>query len=215
MLGALHTLGRRRLSLLALPVATVAVHQLRYVLAYGSRAGHYLVAQGDAYVESMVPGLVLLLCVCAAMALLEVWRVARGRGRERAAKARAAVRLSVLWAGAAAALLLAYVGQETLEVLLGSAHVSVLVQAFGDGGWWAGPAAILVGLAWALLARGARAVLELAAGRARRSRRRWPEAGPLAMPPSRVVAVLAPPSSPLSRRLAGRGPPFRLSPIRL
>jgi hypothetical protein len=208
MLGALHTLGRRRLSLLALPVATVAVHQLRYVLAYGPRAGHYLVAQGDAYVESMLPGLVLLLCVCAAMASLQVLRVARGKA---SAPSAGDARLPALWAGATAALLLAYVGQETLEVLLGSAHVSVLVQAFGDGGWWAGPAAILVGLAWALLARGVRAVLDLAEHGARLRRRRWPRDATLGHSRARGTALLAPRLRPLSRRLAGRGPPFGLT----
>jgi hypothetical protein len=168
MPGALTTLGRRRLAVLLLPVATVAVHELRYLLAYGPGAGRELIAQGDAYVESLLPGVVLLLAVCFGAGLVRVWRVAGGR-----ASGGDAPRLSQwrLWAGASVALLAAYVGQEALEVLLGSAHVSVLTQAFGDGGWWAAPAALTVGLGWALLARGARAVLALAARRAARRHR--------------------------------------------
>jgi hypothetical protein len=207
MLGAPQTLGRRRLAMLLLPVATLAVHQLRYVFAYGPDAGRLLVAQGDAYVESLIPGVVLLFGLCVAVGLLQLWRVARG-----SAAARRTRTISVwrLWAVASVVLFAAYLGQEALEVLLGSAHVSFLAQAFGDSGWWAGPAALTVGLGWALLARGARAVLELAARRA--TQRRWParrEPG-LALP--RGAAILAPPACPLSRRLAGRAPPV---PIRL
>jgi hypothetical protein len=210
MLGALQTLGRRRLAILLLPVATVAVHQLRYLLAYGPDAGRVLIAQGDAYVESLIPGLILLLGVCVGGALLHLWRVARGCASARPARA---VSVRQLWAFASIALLAAYLGQEALEVLLGSAHASFLAQAFGDGGWWAGPAALIVALGWALLARGARAVLEFAARRA--TRRRWPDDGPLALERPRRAAVLAPRPCPLSHRQAGRAPPLRPAIVRL
>jgi hypothetical protein len=206
MPGALKTLGRRRLAVLLLPAATVAVHQLRYLLAYGPNAGRQLIAQGDAYVESLLPGLVLLMAVCAAAGLLQLWRVSRGSG---AARPAGHVRLWRLWAIASAALLAAYVGQEALEVMLGSARASVIAQAFGDGGWWAGPAALAIGLGWALLARGAKVVLALAARRAAIRRCSSRELAP-ALARSRRVAVLAPPSCPLSRRLAGRAPPVAL-----
>jgi hypothetical protein len=209
MLGGLKMLGRRRLAVLLLPVATVAVHQLRYLLAYGPHAGRELIAQGDSYVESLLPGMVLLLGVCLGAGLLQLWRVASGRA---AASSARPVSLWRLWTIASIGLLAGYAGQEALEVLLGSTHASVLAQAFGDGGWWAAPAAVLVALGWSLLAHGARAVLKLAARRAasrRRDLRSSRGLGP--MRPRRLV-VLAPPACPLSRRLAGRAPPV---PIRL
>src|SRR5207253_1908986 len=46
---------------LLLPAAAFAVHQLRYSLAYGSRANQVLAMQGHSYLNSLAPWLVLLL----------------------------------------------------------------------------------------------------------------------------------------------------------
>ena len=46
--------------LFLLPVAAFAVHQLRYTLAYGSRADQVMAMQGHSYLNSLAPWLVLL-----------------------------------------------------------------------------------------------------------------------------------------------------------
>jgi hypothetical protein len=133
--------------------------------------------------------------------------IARSAFGSRSEKPARAPRFRVLWTGAFVALLAGYLVQESLEVLLGSAHAPMLAQAFGSGGWWAIPSAAAVGLAWALLTRGAHAVLLAAA---RRGSPRQPAvaerdaaAGRCPTPVSRV-----PRSCPLSRRLAGRAAPI-------
>ena len=65
---------RQRFALLLMPVATVAVHQLRYLLAYGSHAGRALADQGDYYVESLTPVLGVLVAIVALG-----WQLARAR----------------------------------------------------------------------------------------------------------------------------------------
>ena len=188
-----------------MPVATVIVHQLQYLLAYGSRAGHELAEQGDGYVHSVLPWLAALLPLLLGALVIQL---ARSALAARSGVPTAAPRLRLLWAGAFVALLAGYLVQESLEVLLGSAHVTVLAQAFGDGGWWAVPSAAAVGFAWALLARGAQAALRAVAQR--RSGRQQPrterDAGAPGRCPTRPART--PRSCPLSRRLAGRAPPI-------
>jgi hypothetical protein len=188
---------------LLMPVATVLVHQLRYLLAYGPRAGHELAEQGDAYVHSLLPWLVALVLPLFLGAL--VLALARSARASRSGGARPP-RVSVLWAGAFVALLAGYIVQESLEVALGSAHATVLAQAFGSGGWWAVPAAALVAAAWVLVARGTHAALAAAA----RAGSRWRAVLVERIPPARHCpkpSPRAPRACPLSRRLAGRAPP--------
>ena len=158
MTGARQTWVRHRLAVALMPLATVAVHQLRYVFAYGAGAGHQLVLDGDGYVTALLPGLGLLALAAA-----------------------------------------------VLEVVLGSAHTSIIGQAFADGGLWILPAAVLVGFGWSLAVRGSRAVLALALRRALRRRRRG--AVVLAVPRGRSSSLRVDPG-PLARRLAGRAPPL-------
>jgi hypothetical protein len=197
------TRGRTGLAVLLMPLATALVHQLRYVLAYGPRAGHELAEQGDAYVHSLLPWLmaVVLPLFFGALALA-LARSARGSAADPARPRR----LPVLWTGAFIALLAGYVLQESLEVTLGSAHATVLSQAFGSGGWWAVPAAAIVAAAWVLVARGTHAVLAVAARVGSR-----PRAVVLDRDRGRAVlpksTLRAPRACPLSRRLAGRAPP--------
>src|SRR5690242_7638236 len=138
MTGVRETWVRHRLAVLLIPVATVAVHQLRYLLAFGSGAGHQLALSGDDYVGALLPGLVLLVLAAVGFGLASLRRAARGQPP---APARRAPSLLVLWAAAATVLLAGYLVQESLEVMLGSAPATVLGQAFGHGGWWVLPAA--------------------------------------------------------------------------
>ena len=199
--------SRAGLAVLLMPVATVLVHQLRYLIAYGPRAGRELAEQGDAYVHSLYPWLAALLPLFLGAVVVQL---ARSAASPRAERTGGAARLWILWAGAFAALLVGYIAQEALEVILGSAHTDFLTQAFGAGGWCAVPIAAAVAVAWALLARGTQAALRAVAGRAYA----WRAATPAGKPAKRHVPkapALAPPSSPLARRLAGRAPPLVVS----
>src|SRR5579863_7986310 len=64
------------------PVAAFAVHQLRYQLAYGSRAGAVLSAQGHGYLTSLAPWVVVLLGVAAGAFLARLARAATGVAAE-------------------------------------------------------------------------------------------------------------------------------------
>jgi hypothetical protein len=201
MTGARQTWLRHRLAVLLIPLATVAVHQLRYVFAYGSGAGHELALDGDEYVTALLPGLGMLALAAAVLGTVALWRAARGHP----AIARRVPSLPVLWAVATVVLLGGYLVQESLEVVLGSAHASIIGQAFADGGLWVLPAAVLVGLGWALAVRGSRAVLALALRRALRRRRRGTVV--LAVPRGRNSSLRLDPG-PLARRHASRAPPL-------
>jgi len=52
---------KRLARLTLLPPATIAVHQLRYVLAFGSHAGGALEPQGHAHLQSLLPWIVVVL----------------------------------------------------------------------------------------------------------------------------------------------------------
>ena len=186
--------------LLVVPAAVLVVHQLRYTLAYGSRANVELAAQGHSYLHSLVPWTVLALGVgCSAFVRRAV--VAARDGDARLAPRRA---FGAIWLATTLALVLAYAVQESLEGLLASGHPQGMGGVFGHGGWWAVPVAAIVALLVVALFQVARAVLELAARlRPRRLRLRPPA---LARPSSSVPFRLA----PLASAAAGRAPPHRL-----
>jgi hypothetical protein len=71
-----------------LPAGVLAVHQLRYLLAYGARAGHELTAHGDTYVGVAVPLVIVALGVPVAAVLSRLTRAwsgddGAGEGRRR------------------------------------------------------------------------------------------------------------------------------------
>src|SRR5205085_11837784 len=130
----------------------------------------------------------LLFALAAALA-----RIARGVVDE-------APRVGRLWAGVSASLLAVYCVQETLEQLLTRGDRLAL---FAHGGWVAVPLAIAIGLAIALLMRGAATASEVAA-RAQRA----PALACVLVPFGTVIAPWAPQrSGPVARHLAARGPP--------
>src|SRR5262245_47151963 len=92
------------------PAAAFAVHQLRYELAYGSRSGAVLTAQGHGYLDSLAPWVVVLLAFGLGSFLL---RVARAGSGERDTTPRRA--LARLWALSSVALIGVYSLQEWLE----------------------------------------------------------------------------------------------------
>lgn len=185
-----------------MPAAALAVHQLRYSLAFGDGATQELAAQGHAYLTSLVPWIVLLATLSLGASLGGLARRwASGPSNERASR-RVGLRV---WAAAAFVLVTIYTGQELLEGTLASGHAAGLAGVFGGGGWWAIPAALLVGGILALALRGAHAVEDaLADGRpALRVRLGALTGALLQLAQTPFVAVPA----PLARAAAGRAPP--------
>ncbi|MEA2442274.1 MAG: hypothetical protein QOH76_3698 [Thermoleophilaceae bacterium] len=162
------------------------VHQLRFAITYED--GQAL--NGHGYLAPVGAVLVGLLLYAFASCLA---RLARGVAEE-------APRFRRLWAGASASLVTVYCVQESLEGLLTSGHS---VAMFQHGGWVSVPLALAVGMAIALVMRGAVAASEVAAVA------RGPRVGTATAAP--CEAVLPPwtvrRSGTIVRRLASRGPP--------
>ena len=163
------------------------VHQLRFALAPDrARALHahgYLAPLG-----AVVVG-VLLFALAVALA-----RMARGVVEE-------APRFRRLWAGASASLIAVYCVQESIEGFLTHGALSGM---FARGGWVALPLAMAIGLAIALVMRGAVAASEIAAA----SRRAYAMSVPVA-PYDAVLKPWSPRRSrATARHLAARGPPL-------
>ena len=189
---------RRLAPLGVMPVAALAVHQLRYWFAFGSRASAELESQGHSYLHSVTPWLVMAVAVSAGAFLRELGRALGGRG----SVPRRTLSFAGLWLSCAACLVAIYTAQEFLEGLVATGHPTGLAGIFGYGGWWSIPAAIAVGLVVAAVLHGARWVLrEVAAQR----RPLIPSLrSPVARAPRLVeIARLA----PLADGWSGRGPP--------
>lgn len=183
-----------------LPPAAFAVHQLRFLLAYGAGAGAELARTGHSYLHSVVPWIVLLLA-------LSVGGLLRAAGRALAGHrslSRYTLSLGGMWALCSAALVAIYVSQEFLEGLFATGHPAGLPGIFASGGWWSIPAAIAVGLVLAALFHGAHWVLDEVAKRC---------GGAIQPPPVRAAAmprphdVVLPRLAPLLSGWSGRGPP--------
>ena len=182
------------------PAAAIAVHQLRYWLAFGSSAGVELQRQGHSYLHSVAPWIVVALAWAVGAFLSALGRAMNGH----TSAPRYGLSLFALWLICAASLVMIYSGQEFLEGLLATGHPGGLVGIFGYGGWWAIPAAVCVGLVLAALLHGARWVLrEVAARHARPAR---PPSSPgVALP--RPAGISLPRLAPLALGWCGRGPP--------
>jgi hypothetical protein len=182
------------------PAGALAVHQLRYWLAFGSNATVELRAQGHSYLHSLVPWIVLLLAISAGVFLRLLGRALAGRS----SLPRHTLSFAALWLVCAACLVAIYVCQEFLEGLFATGHPAGLLGIFGYGGWWSVPAALAVGLVLAAVFHGARWVLREVAHRHRR----------LARSPRRRVSAARVPRGSVMPRLApladgwsDRGPP--------
>lgn len=184
-----------------LPPAAFAVHQLRYLLAYGSAAGVELQRTGHSYLHSIVPWIVALIALAVGLFLRALGRAFTGES----SVPRYAGSFLVLWLICAASLVAIYSGQEFLEGLLATGHPAGLVGIFGFGGWWAIPAAACIGLVLAAVFHAGTWVL-------REVIRRY---GCLRTPrahrrPARAhrAEVFVPRLAPLAGGWSGRGPPM-------
>lgn len=183
-----------------MPAAAFAVHELRFVLAFGGHAGVVLQRTGHSYLHSFVPWIVLLIAVSVGGFL---WALGRALSGQTSVQ-RYTLSLTGLWLVCSAALVAIYVSQEFLEGLLATGHPAGLAGIFGYGGWWAIPASLCVGLVLAAFFHGARWVVDEIARRRDR---------PLVRVPARAAATAAPRAAarprlvPLAEGWSGRGPP--------
>lgn len=183
-----------------LPPAAFAVHQLRYWLAFGTRAGFELQQQGHSYLHSLVPWIVLMLGLAVGVFLRALGRALGGQ----CSVARYSVSFAALWLTCTACLVAIYVSQELLEGMIAVGHPAGIAGVFGYGGWWSLPAALCVGLVLAAAFHGARWVLhEVSRRRARPRPRRVPARSARLQAEDVFVARLA----PLAGGWSGRGPP--------
>ncbi|HEX4008431.1 MAG TPA: hypothetical protein VHX62_00400 [Solirubrobacteraceae bacterium] len=184
-----------------LPPAALAVHELRYILAFGPRAGLELQRQGHSYLHSVVPWIVLVAALVVGGFLRALGRAFSGQ----TSASRLTISLAGLWLICTGSLVAIYAGQELLEGVLAAGHPGGLVGVFGYGGWWAIPAAACVGLVLATVFHGAPWVLTEVAQRHARSRpavRRRPAPAP------RPLRFAVPAPAPLAAGWSGRGPPL-------
>jgi hypothetical protein len=190
-----------------MPAAALLVHQLRYELAFGADAPRALATQGHAYLSSLTPWIVLLAALALGASLgslAQRWASGRAAAERQGAHRRIAGLRT--WLAASAALFAIFAGQELLEGAFAGGHAAGLAAVLAGGGWWALPAALLVGGLLALALRAgaatAAALAELAPLRLRlrdavRALRR------LTLPAAPLLAAPA----PLARSAAGRAPP--------
>jgi hypothetical protein len=151
------TRGAARVALL--PPAAFAVHQLRYVLAFGTNAGLELQRQGHSYLHSAVPWIVALIALVAGGFLRSLGKAFAGH----TSLSRFSLSFSALWLVCSGALVAIYVSQELLEGFVVTGHPAGLAGVLGYGGWWSIPVALCVGLVLAAVFHGARWVLDAVA----------------------------------------------------
>jgi len=186
--------GRFRLAAL-LAAGALAVHELRYALAYGDHAGSAASAQGHAYLSLVVPVVVLAALFAAAHALLRFASGPASGNRRR--------RVTRLWLGCTVALAAAFCGQELIEGWLAAGHPAGVAGVLEHGGWIGLACAPVIGGLVALAVRGAAAAIE---PRASAAGWRPRPAVPVAVASPRPVFQASP--DPVARFLAGRGPPL-------
>jgi hypothetical protein len=187
--------GIRLAALLA--AGAFALHQLRYLIAFGASASGEPVAPGHGYMtDLLVP--IAVLALAAALATL-----IRGTEAAPAIRASLARRAAIF----AAALLAIYGCQESLEILA-TGHGFGFDTLVAAGGWIALPLALGIGALSAVIARALEGVERaIAVAHAVRRRRRPPAVRGRALP-ARASALAA---APLAFGLARRPPPFALA----
>jgi hypothetical protein len=188
-----------------MPAAILAVHQLRFQLAFGAHTDQKLSSEGHEYLGVLAPLAAMLLAIGVGLFLASLAR-AWVRGGELGQSHRRGMSFSKLWALAAVSLLAIYCGQEFFEGLLASGHPDGLVGIFGEGGLWAIPLSVLLGGLVALSLRIADAAVEWASTQRPECSRRS-HSRPAWQRPSDFIALRRP---PLADAAAGRAPPLPL-----
>jgi hypothetical protein len=118
---------RSLLRVALVPAAALVVHQLRFMLAFGSGASAELARQGHSYLHSLVPWIVLLIGVAVGGFL---WALGRALCGQRSVP-RYTLSLAALWLVCAVSLVGIYVAQEFLEGLFATGHPAGLAGISG------------------------------------------------------------------------------------
>ena len=140
-MDALRRTSRTARAASLLSLAALAVHELRYVLAYGDGAGEALASQGHAYLSDLGAALItLILATLLATLLAGVLSPAARRPDQPVAAALS--RTAVLYALATAAI---FCAQELTEGAVAAGHPAGLAAVLAHGGWIAMPLALAAG----------------------------------------------------------------------
>ena len=191
---------RSAAELALLPPAAFAVHQLRYLLAYGGGTTLELERTGHNYLHSAVPWIVMLLALVAGQFLRALGRAAA----RQTSLPRYTLSLTGMWLVCTTVLVAVFATQEFLEGMFITGHPAGLVGIFGYGGWWAVPAAACVGLVLAAWFHGARWVVRQVA---RRFASAFPRPRRARLSFSFPAAATPTSAAPLARGWSQRGPP--------
>jgi hypothetical protein len=126
-----------------LALGAFALHQLRFLLAFGGSSSAELAQQGHRYMPDLLPPIAVL-ALAAALATVV-------RGTEAASPARTSLSRGVRFF--TGALLAIFAGQEMLESLVAAGHPSGPGAVLGHGGLVVVPLALAIGALSALLVR--------------------------------------------------------------
>jgi hypothetical protein len=177
-----------------LALGAFALHQLRYLIAFGGSSSAELAREGHGYMADALP----ILAVFALSALLGT--LIRGRYEARLLQASLPRRASLFALG----LLAIFVTQESLEGLIAAGHPGGIAAVLASGGWLAIPLALALGAVAAVLARALEGI-EVAI--AARHRIRVLPRAPRVRGHARIGRAIALRLSPLAFGLARRPPP--------
>jgi hypothetical protein len=133
--------GVRLAAIMAL--GAFALHQLRYLIAFGGSSSAELAQEGHGYMSDLLPPVAVLVLAAGVATLI--------RGTEGSSSVRTPLAHRV--AGFAGALLAIFFAQESLEGLIVAGHPAGAGAVLANGGWLALPLAGVIGALAALLAR--------------------------------------------------------------
>ena len=188
-MDALRRTSRTARAASLLSLGALAVHELRYLLAYGDRASEALASQGHAYLSDLGGALITVLLATLLATVLAGALAPPARRPGQAARS-AFPRTAALYAFA---LLAIFCAQELTEGAVAAGHPAGLAAVVAHGGWIALPLAMAAGAACALVCLALREVERTLARRSshRPARPRPPAlAEPHAAPARRSLASL-------------------------
>jgi len=175
-------------------LGALAVHQLRYLAAYGGDAGHQLADQGHGYLPAALP-------VVAGFALAALAAcVLRGAVARMPDRTQSPGPLPF-----ALAIMSVFSLQEVMEGAFSAGHAAGFAAVFTHGGWLAVPLAVVVGWICSVLDRGGRRLEHIAA--AARESRRVPSRPEATVGTPRHVLARPRIAAPLAFGIARRPPP--------